>query len=340
MKRSIALFISIASCATILMLAQGSGATVQYEMSFGSMAPKGTPWMDMLEASRDRIEADSGGRIDVIIRPPGFMGELEMVEEVRKGERLQAAGVTTAALAEGGNLPQMQLVELPYLFNNNAEADYVLDKVLFKEMGSLLNRRGYVLANWSENGWRSFATKTKPIRTPEDLQGLKMRAQESDVHMAMYKTYGATAIQKPMTEVLTALNSNVIEGLDNTALFIQAGGLAEPVNHFTLTRHIYQPAAVIYSKKFFDGLPDDLKKVVLNVQDIGLKGRKSIRAMEAEMMDNFDFFGVEVIELTQQEREAFAIKARGMHDSFAAGIDGGPALLAKIRAGLAEKRSK
>jgi TRAP-type C4-dicarboxylate transport system substrate-binding protein len=340
MKRNVALLTAIAAFSALLVTTTGSSATAQYEMSFGSLAPKGTPWMDMLEESRDRIEEGSKGQINVIIRPPGFMGELEMVEEVRKGERLQAAGVTTAALAEGGNIPQMQLVELPYLFNNNAEADYILDKVLFKEMGQLLNRRGYVLANWSENGWRSFATKTKPIRTPDDLKGMKMRAQESDVHMAMYKAYGATAIQKPMTEVLTALNSNVIDGLDNTALFIQAGGLAEPVQHFTLTRHIYQPAAVIYSKKFYDSLTPELQKTVMNVQDIALKGRRSIRSQEAEFMDNFDFFGVQVSELSKAEREVFATKARGMHDSFASGIDGGPALLAKIRAGLKEKRGK
>jgi TRAP-type C4-dicarboxylate transport system substrate-binding protein len=340
MKRKLALFTSAFAATILLLSATGSDATVQFEMSYGSLAPKGTPWMDMLEASRDRIEAESGGRINVIIRPPGFMGELEMVEEVRKGERLQAAGVTTAALAQGGNIPQMQLVELPYLFNNNAEADYVLDNILFTEMGKLLNRRGFVLANWSENGWRSFATKTKAIRKPADLTGLKMRAQESDVHMAMYKAYGATAIQKPMTEVLTALNSNVIDGLDNTALFIQAGGLAEPIGHFTLTRHIYQPAAVIYSKKFFDSLPDDLQKILLGMSDIGTKGRRAIRAMEADMMDNFDYFGVEVIELSSEERKAFATKARSMHDSFAASIDGGPEMLEKIRAGLKAKRSK
>jgi len=340
MKRQFALFTATITATALLVAATGSNATAPFEMSFGSLAPKGTPWMDMLEASRDRIEADSKGRIDVIIRPPGFMGELEMVEEVRKGERLQAAGVTTAALAEGGNLPQMQLVELPYLFNNNAEADYVLDKVLYKEMGQLMNRRGYVLANWSENGWRSFATKNKPVRKPADLVGMKMRSQESDVHMAMYQTYGATAIQKPMTEVLTALNSNVIDGLDNTALFIQAGGLAEPIKHFSLTRHIYQPAAVIYSKKFYDSLPADLQKIIMNMEDIAAKGRRSIRSMEAEMMDNFEFFGVEVIELSAAERKAFATKARGMHDSFASGIDGGPALLGKIRAGLKEKRGK
>lgn len=340
MKRKFALITAVALATVMLISPKGSEANQPFKMAFGSLAPKGTPWMDMLERSKERIEKDSGGRIDVSILPAGLMGELEMVQEVRKGDRLQAAGVTTAALAEGGNLPQMQLVELPYLFNNNAEADYVLDNLLFKEMGTLMNRRGFVLANWSENGWRSFATKGKAVKQPSDLKGLKMRSQESDVHMEMYKTYGAEAVEKPMTEVLTALNSNAIDGLDNTALFIQAGGLAEPLQHFTLTRHIYQPAAVIYSKKFYDSLPDDLKKVVMNVQDIALKGRKEIRAMEGEMMDNFEFFGVQVHELNAAEREAFAAKARGMHDSFASGIDGGPEILGKIRKELAKKRGQ
>ena len=192
------------------------------------MAPKGTPWMDMLEESRDRIEKDSGGRIDVIIRPPGFMGELEMVEEDRKGERLQAAGVTTAALAEGGNLPQMQLVELPYLFNNNSEADYILDKVLYSEMGALMQRRGYVLANWSENGWRSFATKSKAIRTPDDLKGVKMRAQESCARK-MYKTFGATAVKNHDRSPDVGFKCH--RGSRQYHIVHPAGGLAEPVGH-------------------------------------------------------------------------------------------------------------
>jgi len=198
--------------------------------------------------------------------------------------------------------------------------------------------KGFVLALWSENGWRSFATKSTPIRTPADLNGLKMRSQESDVHMAMYNTYHAHAVQKPMTEVLTALNSNVIEGLDNTALYMQAGGLSEPLGYFTLSRHIYQPAVIVYSKAWFDGLPADIKPIVMGVSDLAPKGRKMIRSEEGAMMDNWEYFGVEVIELTPAQREAFAVPARAMHDSFAAGLDGGPDLLAKMRAKIQEKR--
>ena len=88
-----------------------AGAT--YELNIGSLAPKGTPWMDLLEQMEKDIEEGSNGQIDVIIRPTGVMGEIEMVRETRKGDRLQAAAVTTAALAEGGNIPLLQLVELP-----------------------------------------------------------------------------------------------------------------------------------------------------------------------------------------------------------------------------------
>jgi len=337
MKRTLAMALAAVTTLAVGLTSTVVQANSPYELAIGSLAPDGSPWRELLEEAEDRIEKNSGGKINVVLRPAGFMGEVEMVQETRKGERLQACGTTTAAIAQGGNIPQLQLVELPFLFRNNAEADHVLDS-MFDEFGGIMERRGFKLAIWSENGWRSFGTRNKPIRTPADLRGLKMRSQESDVHMAMYKTYGATAVQKPMTEVLTALNSNVIDGLDNTALFMQAGGLGEPLKYFTLSRHIYQPAAIIYSKRWYDGLPPDLQGVVMDVKDLGTKGRKMIRAEEGAMMDNWSFFGVEVIELSAAERQQFAQPAQAMHDSFAATIDGGPALLGKIRKKIAEKR--
>ncbi|TVQ91776.1 MAG: TRAP transporter substrate-binding protein [Deltaproteobacteria bacterium] len=336
MKRTLSLALAAVTALTVATTSTVVEANSPIELAVGSLAPEGSPWRKLLREVKERFEEKSGNRLRVALRPAGFMGEVEMVQETRKGERLQACGVTTAAIAQGGNVPTMQLVELPFLFRNNAEADFVLDG-LKGTMGSILERRGFKLAIWSENGWRSFGTKSKAIRTPEDLKGLKMRAQESDVHMAMYRMYGATAVEKPMTEVLTGLNSNVLDGLDNTALFMQAGGLGEPLKYFTLSRHIYQPAAILYSKAWFDKLPADLQEIVMDVDDLSAKGRRMIRAEEGAMMDNWEFFGVEVIELNAQQREAFAKPARGMHDSFAAGIDGGPELLKEIRAKIAER---
>lgn len=337
MKRTLALGFAAVTALAVTVTSTVVQAQSPKELAIGSLAPMGSPWRKLLDEASTRIEAETGGSINVVLRPPGFMGEVEMVQETRKGERLQGCGATAGAIAQGGNVPTLQILELPFLFNNNAEADYVLDS-LFTDFSDILARRGFVLGIWSENGWRSFGTREKAIRSPEDLKGLKMRSQESDVHMAMYRTYGSVAVQKPMTEVLSALNSNVIDGLDNTALFMQAGGLAEPLSHFTVTRHIYQPAAIVYSKKFFDSLTPSEQQALMSVKDLGPKGRKMIRAEEGAMMDNWSYFGVEVIELDRTQREAFANPARAMHDSFASTVDGGPAVLTKIRGKLADKR--
>ncbi len=328
-----------ALAAAALSLSTGP-ATAQgiIELNIGSLAPKGTPWMDLLEKMESEIESGSNNRINVILRPPGVMGEVEMVRETRKGERLQGCAVTTAAIAEGGNIPVLSIIELPFLFNTNAEADHVLDNVLYDPVSEALSKRGFVMAVWSENGWRSFATKKKPIKTPDDLKDFKMRSQESDVHMAMYKALGGNAVQKPMTEVLTSLQADVIDGLDNTALYIQSAGLAEPIDYFTMTRHIYQPAAVVYSKRWFDALPADLKTVVLKTKSLAAEGRAGIRSEDEAMIENMSLFNVEVLELTDAEREVFAAKSRGMHAEYAAGVEGGAEWLAMIDAALKEKR--
>lgn len=331
--------VSVAAFVASIVAPPPSHAAAAYQLNIGSLAPKGTPWWDMLLGIEATIESGSKGQIDVIIRPPGVISEVEMVRETRSGERLQGCGVTTAAIAEGGNIPTLQLVELPYLFKDSAEADYILDNVLFTDMNATMGRRGFVLASWSENGWRNFATKGKPIRTPADLKGMKMRSQESDVHMAMYTWLGANAVEKPMTEVLTSLQSNVVDGLDTTALYIQAAGIAESIQYYTLSRHIYQPAAIIVSKAWYDKLPPDLQKVVSSVKSVAPASRAAIRMEEKAMIDNFPDFGVKVVDLTDAEREEFAKLCRPHHQEFAATIDGGAAFLAKVQAAIDTRRA-
>lgn len=313
-------------------------ANAPFELNIGSLAPDGTPWREMLTEVEKLVESKSDGRINVILRPPGLMAEVEMVRETRSGERLQGCGVTTAAIAEGGNVPVLQLVELPFLFDNNAEADHVLDDVLWEPFSTALRRRGFILGIWSENGWRSFGTKGTPVKSPADLKGRKMRSQESDVHMAMYKEFGANAVQKPMTEVLTALQSGVIDGLDNTALYTLTGGLAEPLDYFTLTKHIYQPAAILYSRRWFERLPEDLQKIVMEPRRFATDGRKKIRAEEQNMIALFPDMGMKVVDLSDAEREAFKKAGRAMHGKFAASIEGGPETLAMIQKALDAKR--
>ncbi len=289
----------------------------EFTIKFGTVAPAGTPWSEQLEAIKARVEKDSGGRIKFKLYLGGTLGgEVEMVRSLRRN-RIQGWGGSTAALAEGAGLDAFQVFELPFMFNSEAEVDYVMDEHLYEPMAKLLAENGFEMAYWHVNGWHNFATKGKPIHTPEDLQGLKMRSQESPVHLAMFKALGAQAISMPVPEVLGALQTNMVMGFSNTPLFTAATGWYEGIDHYTITHHIYQPAIIIYNKEFYDSLPEDMQRVLIGDRAYETKyGRDSVRNMTPELLDLFRSSGITIYEMTPEERQVFQDLCKDVPDQF------------------------
>jgi len=289
-------------------------------INFGTMAPADTPWSEQLIDIKKRLEADSGGRVQVKLFLGGSMGgELEMLQDVQKGERLQGGGFSTGAMGQALEIDELLMVELPYLFRDNNEADAVLDQVLYEPVSKKLTKKGIKFYAWAENGWRNMGTKGGPATTPEQMKTYKVRSQESPVHLDMWKALGVQAIAKPTTEVLPALNTGIVTGYDQTPLFALAGGWIQPVTHYTLTRHIYQPAAVVYSQKFHDSLPADLQAILMKDAEIeGAKGRKNVRALEAELIETIGSMGVTVVNLEAEQVKAYRQATRPVHKQFLA----------------------
>jgi TRAP-type transport system periplasmic protein len=309
----------IAALAVTFSPVQTAQSEAEFVMNFATVAPDNTPWAKQLRSVEKRIEEESGGRIQVKLFLGGSLGsEIECIQDVSRGERIQGGGFSTGAMGEALDIPVLSMIELPYLFSTNAQADAVLDNVLFEPTKAALSAKGFVLGGWAENGWRNFATNG-PASTPEELSKYKMRAQENPVHLDMYKMLGAQAVAKPTSEVLPALNTGIVDGFDNTALFSLAAGWIEPVSHYTLSKHIYQPAAVVYSKSFVDSLPPDLQKVVLgDPLAESARGRIAVRSLEGELLDTIRSMGKQVVELTAAQRKAFKDQTRAVHKSFLA----------------------
>lgn len=294
-------------------------------INFGTVAPEGTPWADQLNSFKSRIESESNGAIQVKVFMSGSMGgEVEMVRDCRRGERLQAIGVSTGAMSVGAGVPILEMVELPYLFESTAHADNALDNVLYDDVTEDLAAKGFVMNTWAENGWRSMAAPG-PIHTPADLSAYKMRSQESDVHKNMYTAWNTQYVTKPTSEVTPALSNGIVDGFDNTPLFSLASGwiLAGNVKHYSLTKHIYQPAVIVYSKKFWDTLTPDLQTVVAgNPTQEAVTGRAAVRAMESSMIKIIEkklvAKGGSVVTLTDAERQVFADEAQTVHTQFLA----------------------
>ena len=331
----------ITTLTSMALLGTTAEADPDFVLNFGTVAPEGTPWASQLQDIKTRVESESNGRIKVKLFLGGSLGgEIEMIQDVSRGERLQGGGFSSGALGEALDIPMLQMVELPYLFRSNQEADVVLDEILYEPTTSALADRGITFYAWSENGWRNMATTGGPAPTPEALRAFKMRSQESPVHQNMYEALGVQAVSKPVSEVLPALNTGIVTGFDNTPLFSLAAGWMEPVTHYTLTRHIYQPAAVVYAKPFVDSLPPDLRAILMNdPSGEAARGRQGVRALEAELLSTIEAMGKEVVELTDEEQTAYrqAVRAR-VHAAFLTDHAELQGLYAQIKARLQAMR--
>ena len=331
----------LTSVLVFVALCAGSAAEARPEfvIKFGSVVPDGTPWAKQLKQTKKRVEKESKGRIQFKLFLGGVLGgEVEMVRKVRRGS-LQGFGGSTAAMAEGARIPELQLLELPFLFQSYEEADHVLDEVVHKDFEKILGRKKFFLSHWHENGWRSFASKKKMIRKLSDIRGMKMRSQESPVHLAMYRALGAQAESIPIPEVLGALKTGMVDGFDNTPLFTSATGWYEAVKYFTLSRHIYQPGAIIYNRRFIEKLPQDLRKILLgDSMRQTVEGRKSVRGLRGALLKHFRDSGIKVHVMTDAERKPFAERCKPVHKELAGKV--GKKLLAKVQRALKKLRKQ
>jgi tripartite ATP-independent transporter DctP family solute receptor len=299
-------------------------------LKLASVAPDGTPWAEQLAAYKQKVEAESKGRLKIKPFLGGALGdENQTVGECRRGA-IALWGGTTGALAT--SVPEISVLELPYLFRDAAQADHVLDEVLGEELKKRLGARGFVPLFWSENGFRSFGTKWGPVKMPADLKGHKMRSQESLVHLEMYRALGALPQPIATTEVLPALQTGVVDGFDQTPLYTFAASWHLAIKHYTLSEHIYQPGLVLASKKEFDKLPADLQKILTgDVGKITRDGRAAVREMAPLLIQNFAGAKIPVYKPSAAEREAFARATASVYDSYVKAVPTAKTLLAAIK---------
>lgn len=279
-----------------------------YKLKLGSVIPKDSPWEEGVNEWIKMVDQRSGGKAKIKTYLGGQLGgEVEMIKSIAMGT-LEAGAFTTAAIAEALSLPQLQVFELPFLFNSDEEADFVMD-AMFVNMSQLMASKGLVMVMWGTNGWRSFGTKMKPVIKPADIKGLKMRSQESEVYINFYKTLGATPVPISTPDVLVSLKTGMVDGYDQTPIFSVSTGWVTACKHFSLTKHIYQPGAIVISKRFFDKLPDNIKSAILCADsraELQKKSRSLVRTDDNEVLNTCESnFNVKITKLTEQQRDEF-----------------------------------
>ncbi len=322
-----------AAAASTFFIGRARADEPEFVMKVATVAPVGTPWATQLKKVKNAIKEQSAGRIKVKTYLGGALGDEIATAEATKRGTIQCFGGTFGALAAA--VPELDVLELPYLFPSEKKADDILDNVIREDLDALLWDRGYKLLFFSENGFRSIGAGFS-VTSPADLKGRKMRSQQSDVHLNTWKAFGASPVPIAVIDVLSGLQTGVVDGFDNTPLFAFAASWHQAISHYTLTKHIYQAGVVVLSRKFWESLPADLQTVVLgDPADLAKKGRRGVRAIGPMLEQNFVDAGITLNKLSDGERSAFAGKAQEVHDKFRASTTTqGKALYDKIKAAL------
>jgi len=293
----------------------------ELSVKFGTIAPAGTPWADSLEEIKNRVGKNSNNQIKIKTYLGGQLGgELEIMQKIRRGN-IEGGGLTCGAMAS--IIPELDLLEVPFLFESSEEADFILDNYLLGPFKELFEKKGFVMLTWAENGWRSLGHKSKLIKTPEDLRAVKIRSQESKVHLAFWKKLNASPVAIATPEVLPALQTGVVEAFDNTPLFTLAAEWQTAIKFYTVSNHIYQPAAVIYSKKFWDKLDENQRKILMGPGNgLAVEIRSNVRKLGDSLIQVLKESGITTYNLSSSEKEAFKKVASGLAEEAVKSIGG------------------
>ena len=200
----------------------------------------------------NEVAKRTNGRYKLTYFPMGALGgEREMLEAVQLGTQDM---VITSTGPTGNFVSETRIVDIPFLFRDYAHARKVLDGAIGQEILTKFPAKGLVAISWMENGFRHVTNSKHPIKTPEDLAGLKIRTMENKVHMEAFKVLGALPTPMNMNEVFTALQTGTVDGQENPIPVILSNKLYTVQKYVSLTSHVYSPALLIINKGLWDKL--------------------------------------------------------------------------------------
>lgn len=290
-----------------------------YKLIVAAFAAPGTPWDVDWQTFRAHIEANAGERIDLKLLIRGEAGgEPVMMTNIRRN-RTQFGGFTTGGAA--AVIPELAVLLSPYLFRNEAELDFIMDEFMLDTMQPLFGKKGLVLIRWSETGWLNMFGK-KPIILPRDAQNYRLRSQASVASQVMAESLGGDLLQMPFHDLIPALQTGLVQGGVTNVILYSLTGIGKEAPHYTMTRHAYETGIVVANKAWFDSLPADLRKVVFEAFPPSTDLRRGLRALSRSLEKDFAANGVNIYELTPEQKAAWVKTTRDNHKHIIARVGG------------------
>jgi TRAP-type C4-dicarboxylate transport system substrate-binding protein len=252
----------------------------------GTVVPKGSLWDESLQYVRQEWSRISGGTVQVTIYPGGVLGdETEMVRQIRQG-RIQAAALSSVGLSridEG-----VSCLQIPMMFASYAELDFVRSR-LAPALERRIEARGFKVLNWADGGWVHTFTK-KPARTPDDVRGMKLFTSAGDAETErLYNEFGFHVVPLALTDLITALQTGMIEAFSTVPLFAELQESYKLAPHMIDVTWMPLVGGTVISHQAWEQIPAQSRPEMLSAAhgagerlrgDIRKMGDDAVRAME------------------------------------------------------------
>ncbi|WP_026431769.1 TRAP transporter substrate-binding protein [Paracidovorax oryzae] len=282
------------------------------EFRSADIHPDDYPTVTAVKFMGERLKALSGGKHSIKVYSSGALGnEKDAIEQAKIGA-LQMVRINIGAM--NNICPETVVPTMPFLFRSVEHLHKVLDGPVGEEILKACERQGFVGLAYYDSGARSMFTAKKPVRKFEDMKGMKVRVQQSDLWVSMLEAMGANATPMPMGEVYTGLKTGLIDAAENNYPTYESSRSFEVAKYYTKTEHSMAPEMLLFSKRAWDRLsPQEQGWIRQAAKESVPYMRKQWAEREVKSLATVKAGGAEIIEI---DKAPFQAAMKPVYDKY------------------------
>lgn len=303
--------------AAALSFALAAPAIAQTEIKFGHVGEPGSLFAVSADEFAKRANAKLGNKAKVVVFGSSQLGgDKELLQKLKLG----TVDIALPSTVMSSEADIFGVFEMPYLVKDRNHMKKIEKDVFWPKIAPEAEKKGLKVIGVWENGYRHITNSKKPINTPADLQGIKLRVPEGKWRVKMFQTYGANPSPMKFSEVFTALQTGVMDGQENPFTQIYSAKFQEVQKYISLTGHVYTPAYVTVGAKKWATLPADVRKILESTakETQGFVYEKAAKD-DNELLDKIKAAGVQV---NTPDKDAFVKASAPVYSEFAQAVPG------------------
>jgi TRAP-type transport system periplasmic protein len=284
----------IAGCLALLA-ASGAALAETYKLKLGHASSAESSQQVALVKFADLVKERSKGEVEITVYPGSTLGPDAQLINLTRGGSIDIA--VSGSTNFNGLVAQTAALELPFIFRDTAHAYKVLDGKVGTDLLDEMGKHGLKGLSYFENGWRVMSNNRRPILTPEDAKGLKIRSTPNPYHIQAFQLLGMNPSPMAIAELYGALESKAFDAQEHPLPVFWSSKFYEVQKFLSLTNHAYSPTVAVMNKAKFDGLPPQVQKVIVDSARDAVTFHRELNAKDNQrILQELKKAGIAVVE--------------------------------------------